>query len=266
MTLPDQIKTFGNSERGASVVFLHKGSDQILVGRKNCKVESLDPVKETFTEVMPQTKLELAFGGVWEEEVVRGFSNGFVEVGSGKFKSGVKEMKAVAFKEKLAVCGKDVPEVRDANLNTVWRGRTLKREETIFETDCEWLDPCCLVTCDTFNTLKIYDIRAGKKPTSTKTFNDKHSTCYFSFTKLSVGSEYLCVGDAIGHIYKVDLSLGLLGKTKGRSVGAIKALETSDSGVYSAGLDRTLRVHSPSLDLLHKTYLWQKVTSLIVLS
>ena len=123
-----------------------------------------------------------------------------------------------------------------------------------------------LYIATTKNEVKYYDFQNGKKPSRYIKLNPEGHIYDFPISSLIVSNNYIYAGDSIGHIYKLNSELKILGKTKGRSVGAINSIYAKENELYSCGLDRRLMIHDAnSLKLLHKQYLWQKLTKVFVI-
>lgn len=173
------------------------------------------------------------------------------------------------FETKLGVCGKGgVAEIFDLNTSSsLWKARPQERHENTLDLSC-LLKNHELIVGTGNNEIKIYDIRAARKAVKVQRLNPKDLSCDYAINTLSFSDnkEYMYAGDTIGHVYKINMQLVIIGKTKGRSVGSIRAIQESSGFLYSCGLDRNLRIHElGSLQLAEKKYLWQKLNSILVM-
>lgn len=260
-----QVNFLCNGGSSLSVINIIPRHDKFLAFRVNGSIEefSLDGTFTTIKE--PSTKI--IGGSDFEGKELLVFPNGTFEFSSITTQSGISECKGFDLNlSSLSLCGKSNAEIWDINTaKLVWKARTKLPREEVFDTKCK-LSENLLYTTTTKNEVKMHDIRTGKKPTRYIRLNPEGHIYDFPISSLNVTEDLIFVGDSIGHVYKLNQKFEVLGKTKGRSVGSIQCICVKENEIYSGGLDRRLMVHDiPSMKLLHKQYLWQKITSILVL-
>ncbi|TPX43186.1 hypothetical protein SeMB42_g00245 [Synchytrium endobioticum] len=130
----------------------------------------------------------------------------------------------------------------------------------IWITDLEYLTPSQLVTSTGYHQVRLYDIKAAKKPVMSCEVGD---TPLRTITVLNANE--VLVSDATGELTCLDIRQGgrVMGKYKG-STGAVRSVCIQNGHVAAVGLDRFLRIyHIKTRRMLHQVYLKQRLSSVL---
>ncbi|XP_061726074.1 WD repeat-containing protein 74 isoform X1 [Cydia pomonella] len=115
--------------------------------------------------------------------------------------------------------------------------------------------------CSRHGYIRLYDIRAQRRPVCNIELEKMAATC------IAPGRDerQVMVGFGRGQLHAVDFRASRLDKGFKGAAGAVTAVAVSQAAVYSASLDRHLRVHCYNTkQLLYKQYLTSKLTGLLI--
>lgn len=251
----------------------------VIVGRKNGEVDVINDNSKQMRQLLPALREEMVGMVVCDGKMARLLKSGKVMVEQSTFKADGNLPAHITARGVFAAIGSknttvqvyDIPQCKQ-----VWKAKNLKKtgdninsELPIFDTKCEWLSENILATCTAFNEVRLYDIRASKRPTKHLQLNKDTDNCYYPLYALSSSADgrFLFTGDSIGHLYKLDITadLQILGKVKEVNVGAVRDLQCTANLVIACGLDRYVKVYNQdTLELLDKALLWQKLNVMMV--
>ena len=239
-------------------------NDKFLAVRVNGTIDEFDLTGNLLT--LREGKQKIIDGAVSNDRELVTYPDGTFEIEDNKTKSGISECKGISvYNELIALCGRSTSEIWDINTAQLkWKAWTRVPREEVFDTKCIF-EKNLLYVATSKNEIKIHDTRTGKKPSAYIRLNPEGHIYDFPISSLYLREDSILAGDSIGHIYKMSKSFKILGKTKGRSVGAIQSIHSKEDEIYSCGLDRRIMVHDVnSMKLIHKQYLWQKLTKILV--
>ncbi|XP_063390912.1 WD repeat-containing protein 74 [Cydia fagiglandana] len=115
--------------------------------------------------------------------------------------------------------------------------------------------------CSRHGYIRLYDVRAQRRPVCNIETDKMAATC------IAPGRDEreVMVGFGRGQLHAVELRAGRLGAGLRGAAGAVAAVAVAAGRVYSASLDRHLRVHCYNTkQLLYKQYLTSKLTGLLI--
>lgn len=261
--LNPQITSIGKPGPGLSVLSIIPKEDKYLAIRQNGNVDQFD-LDGNFESIKTGSK-KILDGREIDNKIIVAYADGSFECDK-TLKSGIPLCRGISACDNFfAFCGNSNSEIWDVNSEKLaWKARTIKPKEEVFDAKCVLFNSFLYVGTIN-NEIKVYDTRTMKKPSMVLRLNPKGHIYDYPISALFVNNENVFAGDSIGHVYKLNSAFNLLGKTKGRSVGAIQSIFVKENELYSCGLDRRLMVHDANtLKLLNKQYLWQKLNTVVV--
>lgn len=274
----ENIETLTKSSR---ITTLAWGSDdtEILVGRIEPIVKVYNVISNTFTETHSVDSESVVGLARFDGKLIVGLANGKIQIGETKpsfLESGdaMSRLRQCNDERKLiATGGKE----RQNHLK-VWDLETgectfktknipndfLQLEVPIWDSDFRFVNTNCLSTCSRHGYIRVYDRRQKRRPIASYT-NDKEQ---MSYTCLAAHENTIYVGATTGVMRAFDLRKmkQILHTYKGFS-GSISDIDVDDTGkfVYSASLDRFVRVHaSESTILQYQCYVKSKATRILL--
>lgn len=205
--------------------------------------------------------------------VVKLFKNSIVEFGSSPIRIESSKPNYLAVSQGVcAVASKDFPlQAYDlATEQSVFKAWVLSIEnirEKVNDIRCAFIDPQTVVVSTAYNQVRTYDIRAGRKPVKTSQLNKPGTQyCLALISMHLAANSHIFVGDTVGHVYKLNDDLQTVKKVKDRGNGAVRDITTNEEFLFTASLDRSLRVYDyETLELQRKVQLWQKLNCLALI-
>jgi WD40 repeat protein len=259
-----KLTILGSSGPDRSVLNLLTKDEAFYAIRLNGVIEEFD-LNNNFKQLRPASK-KILDGALIDDKFLIAYKDGHYELETQSCKTGMSSCRGISSNQNLlSLCGDSKAEIWDINTNKLyWKCKTPKAVEEVHDSKC-LLKGNYLYTATINNEIKLYDTRTGKKPSLYTRLNPEGHIYNYPISAIFIDDGLIYVGDAIGHVYKLDGALKVLGKTKGRSVGAIQSIFVKENLLYSCGLDRRLMIHdAKSMKLIDKQYLWQKLTKVIV--
>lgn len=256
-----------------------KTTDDILIGRIEPVVKNYNTLTARFTDSFNVDCQPVVGLGRFNEKLIAGLADGRIQIGHKKpiFLSAGDAMSRLrqcpVEKKLIATGGKE----RQNNLK-VWN---LEQNECVFKTknvpndflqlevpvwdsDLAFIDANCLTTCSRHGYIRVYDMRIQRRPVCNFT-NDKEQITY---TCQAVNGNNVFNGTATGIMYAFDLRKmkHVLHTYKGFA-GTISDVGVDNTGkyVYTASLDRFVRVHSTDSTILqYQCYVKSKATRILL--
>lgn len=140
----------------------------------------------------------------------------------------------------------------------------LQLEVPIWDSDFGFIDANCLTTCSRYGYVRVYDMRARRRPMHNFT-NDKEQ---ISYPCLATRGNVVWAGTTTGIMHAFDLrKMKLVLHTYKGFTGSISDVVVDDSGQYvcTASLDRFVRVHDVNTTgLLYQCYVKSKATRVLL--
>jgi hypothetical protein len=266
--LSPEVSIFGSAGKGLGIINLVHNSSGLLVFRESGKADRLSVAEGSFEELRPGHS-KIVEGLEFADELLLVYPDGTFALGDQRTQTSISACTgAFAFENTAAFCGNANCELWDLEQRTVkWTAWTTLPKETVNDTKCRVVRDIVYTVTEN-NELRLFDIRAGKKPRKNIQINKKGTTHCCALSALWVGeNQGVFVGDAIGSVYSFDNQMRVLAKSKGRGVGAVTSIDVDDNNVYSCGLDRALMVYDREhMRIKLKKYLWQKLNKVVVVS
>lgn len=274
----EEIRSLGKASRITALDF-GETDDEILIGRLEPVVRAYETSLNRFT-----SKYNIENGPVvglarYNGKIIAGMSNGKIQIGYKKptfLETGyaMSRLRQCTVDRKLIASG---GEERQNNLKVwnlesnecVFRTKNvpndfLQLEVPIWDNDFGFIDVNCLSTCSRHGYVRVYDMRKQRRPIFNFT-NDKEQ---ISYTCLALHENVVYAGTTTGIMHAFDLRKmkHVLHTYKGFA-GSISDIGVDSSGkfVYSASLDRFVRVHhTESTILQYQCYVKSKATRILL--
>lgn len=253
--------------------------DELLIGRVEPVVKVYETSLNAFT-----SKYDVENGPVvglakYNGKIIAGLGNGKIQIGHKKptfLETGdaMTRLRQCTVDRKLIASG---GKERQNNLK-VWNLETnecvfrtknmpndfLQLEVPIWDNDFGFIDINCLSACSRHGYVRVYDMRKQRRPILNYT-NDKDQ---ISYTCLALHENVVYAGTTTGIMHAIDLRKmkHVLHTYKGFA-GSISdiGLDLSGKFLYSASLDRFVRVHhAESTILQYQCYIKSKATRILL--
>mmetsp|Transcript_16663 Transcript_16663/g.29955 ORF Transcript_16663/g.29955 Transcript_16663/m.29955 type:complete len:306 (+) Transcript_16663:29-946(+) len=270
-----KVKVYGEQQANTAVrALIVDPEGTVIVGRKLGQVDKLSLETEQFEALNAPQASEMLSMSYWDGKTVKLYKNSHIEVGSSTFRvENSKPRFAAVSSGNCAVAGKDFP-LQTYDLTTqqaTWKAWILSIEnirEKVNDLRCVYADPQKIVVTTAFNHVRLYDVRAGRKPVKNTQLNTAGTQYCLGLISLhQAPSSHYFVGDTVGHVYKLNEDFQILKKVKDKGNGAVRDIISNEELLFTASLDRSLRVYdSDTLELQRKVQLWQKLNCLALIS
>lgn len=256
-----------------------ENEDEILVGRVEPVVKVYESPLKSFTGQHDFESGPVVGFAKFNGKIIAGLGNGKIQIGHKKstfLESGdaMSRMRQCAVDRKLIASG---GKERQNNLKVwnlesnqcVFRTKNipndfLQLEVPIWDSDFGFSDANCLSTCSRFGYVRLYDMRKQRRPVLNYT-NDKEQ---ISYSCLALNGDVVYTGTTTGIVYAFDLrKLKHVLHTYKGFAGSLSDIGVDSSGkfLYSASLDRFVRVHhAESTILQYQCYVKSKATRIVL--
>lgn len=274
----EDIQTLTKSSRITTLNFGNT-EDEILLGRVEPVVKVYEPTLNAITGSHSFEHGPVVGLAKFNGKIIAGLGNGKIQIGHKKMTfletgDAMSRLRQCATERKLIASG---GKERQNNLKVwnlesnqcVFRTKNipndfLQLEVPIWDNDFAFIDANCLSTCSRYGYVRVYDMRKQRRPIFNYT-NDKEQ---ISYSCLTVHGDVVFCGTTTGVMHAFDLRKmkHVLHTYKGFA-GSISDIGIDESGkfVYSASLDRFVRVHhSESTILQYQCYVKSKATRILL--
>lgn len=254
-------------------------NDEILIGRVEPVVKVYETSLNAFTANYNFENGPVVGLAKYNGKVIAGLGNGKIQIGHKKptfLEAGdaMSRMRQCSVDRKLIASG---GKERQNNLKVwnlesnqcVFRTKNipndfLQLEVPIWDSDIGFIDANCLSTCSRYGYVRVYDMRKQRRPI----FNYSNDKEQISYTCLALHGDVVFSGTTTGVMHAFDLRKmkHVLHTYKGFA-GSISDIGIDPSGkfIYSASLDRFVRVHhAESTILQYQCYVKSKATRVLL--
>lgn len=274
-----EIAKLEKDSRVTSLGFGNEDKSEVLIGRANKFVQIyslLDNAAKTNIELLDAPVVGLCR---YDTQLIAGFGTGMIQklqiskdmvLSAGNNMSHLRQCEVE--RKLVATGGKE----RQNNLKIfdmdagkqVFSSKNLPNdflqlEVPIWDSDVGFIDANTVVTCSRYGYVRLYDIRAQRRPVQKYTSEDQ-----MSFATLVAKDNYIYSGTTMGAMKAFDTRrMKSFVHTYKGFTGSISDVHLDDSGKYlvSSCLDRYARVHhTDSCVLLYQCYVKSKATRVLI--